>query len=92
MLARVDYGAPISYLVLRPGAEVFSSDGQRLGIVKRVLADKRSSIFDGIVIDVKTGPGGLRFVDAPEVGDIYERAVHLTLTADEARALPKPST
>ncbi|MFL5894722.1 MAG: PRC-barrel domain-containing protein [Thermoleophilaceae bacterium] len=85
----MDYGAPISYLVLSSGADVISSDGERLGVVKRVLADKPANIFDGILIDVRTGPGGLRFVDAPEVAEIYERAVVLTLTAEEAQALRK---
>ena len=42
----------------------------------------REHIFDGIVIDT---PDGRRFVDAPEVARIFERAVVLTITADEAR-------
>ena len=46
----------------------------------------REHIFDGIVIDT---PDGRRFVDAPEVARIFERAVVLTITADEARELPE---
>ena len=63
---------PASYLTLEPGADVFSSDGERIGTVEHVLRDDATDIFDGIVIDVRIGPGGLRFVDAPEVGEIRE--------------------
>jgi PRC-barrel domain len=85
-----DLGEPISYLVLKRGAEVYSSDGQRLGRVVRVEAAPEAHMFDGIVIDVKTGPGGHKFVDAPEVGQIFERGVVLKIDAAEAEDLPKP--
>lgn len=84
-----DLGAPLSYLVLGKGVPVFSSDGQRLGRVVRVLAAPEANMFDGIVFDTKAGPGGHRFVDAPEVGQIYERGVVLKIDAAEAEALPK---
>ena len=45
-----DLGAPISYLVLEQGADVYSSDGEKLGKVIEVRADTRDDIFDGIVI------------------------------------------
>jgi len=84
-----DLGAPISYLVLKRGAAVYSSDGERLGRVVRVSGDGKSHIFDGIVFDTTAGPGGHRFVDAPEVAEIHERGVILTISAAEAEALPK---
>lgn len=84
-----DLGAPISYLVLKRGAAVYSSDGERLGRVVRVSGDRKSHIFDGIVFDTTAGPGGHRFVDAPEVADIYERGVILAIDAAEAESLPK---
>ncbi|HET8565343.1 MAG TPA: hypothetical protein VFL77_02615 [Solirubrobacterales bacterium] len=84
-----DLGAPLSYLVLQKGVPVFSSDGRRLGRVVRVLAAPEANMFDGIIFDAKSGPGGHRFVDAPEVGQIYERGVVLKIDADEAAALPK---
>lgn len=85
-----DLGAQISYMVLGRGVPVFSSDGQHLGKVIRVQRDTRTDIFDGIVIDTKPGPGGRRFVDAPEVGEIHERGVVLSIDAAQAAALPKP--
>lgn len=85
-----DLGHQISYLVLEGGADVYSSDGRRLGKVVRVEAAHESHIFDGIVIDTKAGPGGHKFVDAPEVGQIFERGVVLKIDAAEAEDLPKP--
>ncbi len=84
-----DDGNAIGYQVLRRGTPVRSADGEPVGTVRRVLDNAREHIFDGIVIDT---PDGRRFVDAPEVARIYERAVVLTITAEEARALaPQPS-
>jgi hypothetical protein len=76
-----DDGHAISYKVLRRGTPVRSADGQQLGVVRRVQEAKRENIFDGIVIDTKSG---LRFVDAPEVARIAERAVTLVFPASEA--------
>jgi hypothetical protein len=84
-----DLGAPLSYLVLQKGIPVYSSDGQRLGRVVRVLSAPEANMFDGIIFDTKAGPGGHRFVDAPEVGQIHERGVVLTIDAAEAESLPK---
>ena len=86
-----EHGAPSSYMALTEGAEVFSSDGQRLGAVEHVLADVDEDIFDGIVIDTTSLPGGHRFVDASQVAEIYERGVVLTIAAAAAASLPEPS-
>lgn len=77
-----DLGAPISYLVLEPGAEVYSSSGERLGKVDHVLADANIDIFDGLVIDTRVGPGGHRFADADQVEEIFEEGVVLNVEAD----------
>ena len=81
-----DDGDAIGYKVLRRGTPVRSADGVEVGTVRRVQDNAREHIFDGIVIDTRDGQ---RFVDAPEVARIYERAVVLTITAEEARALPE---
>jgi hypothetical protein len=80
-----DDGHAISWKVLRRGTPVRSSDGVEVGTVRRAQETGRENIFDGIVIDTKAGK---RFVDAPEVARIAERAVTLTITAEEARDLP----
>jgi hypothetical protein len=84
-----DLGHPVSYLVAKRGIPVFSSDGQKLGHVVEVSAAAEANMFDGIVFDTTKGPGGHRFVDAPEVGQIYERGVVLGIDAEQAAQLPK---
>ena len=83
-----DRGAPIAYMVLAEGTPVQSAYGERIGTVSRVLADSGADIFDGLAVDTADGE---RFVDAPEVADLYERLVVLTITAAEARSLPEHS-
>ena len=72
---------PGSYLTLSEGVPVYTSDGKAIGKVAHVLADLDDDIFDGIVVDT---PNGRRFLDAPEVAHIAERAVTTTFTAAEA--------
>jgi Mrp family chromosome partitioning ATPase len=81
-----DDGHAIGFKVLKRGTPVRSSDGAEVGTVRRVQDNAREHIFDGIVIDT---PAGRRFVDAPEVASIFERAVVLTITAEEAKQLPE---
>jgi len=83
-----DTGAPISYFVLSEETPVYSSDGVKLGEVKRILADTGSDIFDGLIVHTRDGD---RFVDAPNVAEIYERAVVLGLSSDDARHMPEPT-
>jgi hypothetical protein len=86
-----DLGDPSSYLVLADGVPVYSSDGKELGRVEHVLDVPEDDIFDGFVIDTSVLPGGHRFVDAPEVEEIYERGVVLKIDAAAAERLPEPS-
>ena len=86
----MDWGSPISYMALEPGTAVVSSDGETVGAVQHVLAAEDKDIFDGLVIDVRTGPGGLHFADAEQVAEIYENAVVLNVPAAEVEQLPKP--
>jgi hypothetical protein len=82
-----DDGPATSYLALRRGTLVRGSDGAEIGRVRRVQSNEREHIFDGIVVQTKRGR---RFVDAPEVARIAERAVTLTITAEEVLASPPP--
>jgi hypothetical protein len=86
-----DLGGPTSYLELEDGVPVFSVDGEKVGAVEHVLADADADIFDGLVIDTRTGPGGHRFVDATQVDALYERGAVLTLDVAECERLPEPS-
>jgi hypothetical protein len=85
-----DLGEPTSYLAVPKGVPVYSSDGERLGRVVRVLSAPNLDMFDGIVFDTTAGPGGHRFVDAPEVGALHEGGVVLKIDAAEAAKLATP--
>jgi hypothetical protein len=87
----MDHGDPISYLVLTDGTSVLSSDGQTVGTVEHVLADADADVFDGVIVDMRAGPGGHRFADASQIESIYEGAVVLTLDQDAAEQLPEPT-
>lgn len=86
-----DLGQPSSYLALKPGPPVYSSDGEEVGKVEHVLADAEEDIFDGLVLDTSVLPGGHRFVDAAQVDEIYERGVVLKIDRGVAETLPEPS-
>jgi hypothetical protein len=86
-----DLGPPTAYLALEEGTPVYARDGTRVGVVEHVLAAEDADIFDGLVIDTQTGPGGLRFADAPHVAEIHERGVLLDVDAEAAKRLPEPS-
>jgi hypothetical protein len=86
-----DLGEPRSYLAVDKGVPVYSSDGEKLGRVVRVMSAPNLDMFDGIVFDTTAGPGGHRFVDAPEVGQLYERGVVLKIDAAEAAKLAAPA-
>jgi hypothetical protein len=91
MLPDMASGDPASDLTLEEGTDVISAHGDRVGVVEHVLSDKETGIFDGIVIDIRLGPGGLRFVDAPEVAEIRADAVVLTVPTAGIEQLPEPA-
>ena len=82
-----EHGHRIAFEALERGTPVQTSDGEELGTVKKVMIVHEKHLFDGIV--VKT-PAGDRFVDAPEVDEIFERLVTLKIDSAEAAELPKP--
>jgi len=82
-----DRGAPVSYMVLERGTPVFSSDGEEIGTVEQVVAEPEIDIFDGLVVETREG---MRFADAPNVAEIYERGVELDLDSGAAHRLPNP--
>lgn len=83
-------GEPSSYLTVSKGVPVYSSDGENLGRVVQVLSAPNIDMFDGVIFDTTAGPGGHRFVDAPEVGEIFENGIVLKIDAAAAAALPRP--
>jgi hypothetical protein len=86
----MDLGNPSSYLSLAQGTDVVSSDGHKVGTVEHVLAVTEVDVFDGVIVDMRAGPGGHRFADASQVASIHERGIVLTLDREAAERLPVP--
>jgi hypothetical protein len=84
----IDDGHAVHYTAVARGTPVYSSDGLELGRVDAILDNYREHIFDGIVME--TTAAELRFVDAPEVARTAEKAVTLSITAEQAADLPPP--
>jgi hypothetical protein len=75
---------PVSWLLIEEGWEVVASDGESVGRVEQVIADR--DIFSGLV--VLTGLlGKARWVPAEQVAEIEEERVRLTLSSDAADRL-----
>lgn len=83
-----DNGSPIHYSAVERGTPVYSSDGVRVGEVRRVEDNYAEHILDGF--EIVDAEGALRFVDAPEVERTFERAVTLAITAAELPERTKP--
>ena len=84
----IDDGYAIHYSELRRGVAIYSADEVEVGRLVEVLDNYRERIFDGLVIELHGHDR--RFVDAPEVARTAERAVTLTLSAEEVGDLPPP--
>jgi uncharacterized protein YrrD len=77
----LDLGQPTSYLLLKPGARVYSSDGEQVGRVREVRADEEADIFDGLLVERGLLPGGEWLIVAAQVDEIFERGVLLGIDA-----------
>ena len=73
---------PTSYLTLAPGTTVVDRFGQRIGSVDQVLLHAGGA-FDGIIVGTEVGT---RFVDAPEVRRISQRAVVLGVAEADVKS------
>ena len=70
---------PVSWLLIRAGWKVVSSDGQEVGHVEEVAGDDTQDIFDGLAV-ATTAFGKPRYVLSEQVAQITEGTVNLTLT------------
>jgi uncharacterized protein YrrD len=82
-----DLGAPISFATLQQGAPVLSMQGEQVGTVHVVVADRDADVFDALVIQKGDG---LRVAVPDEVKGIYESGVVLRLGTKACSNLPKP--
>ena len=84
-----DAQTPFSWLSLKSGIPVVSSDGNELGHVHEVIADEQKDIFSGV-----TFKGGLLqsadFVPADLIAEMDAEAIRLTLSSKEAEERLEP--
>ena len=71
----------VSWLLIEPGWDVISADGQRVGKVAERVGDSNVDIFDGLSIS-----SGLvakpRYVPSEQVARITEGVVHLNISSE----------
>lgn len=80
---------PISWMALEAGTPVVASDGEEVGRVTDVIADRQKDIFSGI--NLKHGVfGSQHFVPADTIEEITGEEVRLSITAAEAEKLETP--
>jgi hypothetical protein len=79
-MERAALGRPIAYPAVAEGSPVYDREGDRVGVVEHVVADKGTDIFDGIV--VHTLPGRRLFADADQIAALHERGVLLSVHRD----------
>ncbi|HYI45931.1 MAG TPA: PRC-barrel domain-containing protein [Actinomycetota bacterium] len=80
---------PISWMTLGEGTPVLAADGEEIGTVAEVVADRQKDIFSGIA--VKSGLfANKRFVPADLIESMSANAVRVGLPATEADARLDP--
>ena len=77
---------PVSWLLIKPGWKVVSSDGSEIGRVDEVSGDDTVDIFDGLAVAM-SALGKPRYVAADQVARITQGTVVLTITSTEAQQL-----
>ena len=79
-------GDPVSWLLIRSGWRVVSSDGTDVGRVDEVAGDDMHDIFDGLAV-ATSALSKPRYVPAEQVGMIEEGTVHLTISSSDFSGL-----
>lgn len=74
------FGGNSSYLALGRRTPVYGSDGEFIGVVKKVECDRKNDIFGGLVLATPAGP---RYLLGEQVRAVHEHAVEARIPADE---------
>lgn len=62
---------------------VYDRDGQRIGVVERVVGELDADIFDGVLVHTHPLPGQHAFADVDQIAELRERGVVLAVGRDE---------
>ena len=87
---------PVSWLQIRQGWRVITSDGVVVGTVAQVQGDKQADIFDGLAVE-SGSPAEIRYVPGEQVGPIRPGEVTLRIASTDLGTLepfhePPPQT
>jgi uncharacterized protein YrrD len=78
----------VSWKAIEADAPVFSSEGEAVGKVSRIVGDHDADVFTGLAIDVDViGPE--RFVPSERVQAIWPDRVDLALSKKQIEQLPE---
>jgi hypothetical protein len=84
-----DLGSPIAWVALDEGARVYDQNGERIGVVDGVVAER--DIFEGVIVHTLPLPGHHRFADVDQIAELRERGVVLSVERDALRDPPPRS-
>jgi uncharacterized protein YrrD len=74
-------GPPVAYTALEEGTPVYDRDGNRVGVVERVM--QVGGIFEGVIVHTHPLPGRHLYADVEQIAEIRERAVLLSVDRDQ---------
>lgn len=76
----------IAWLALQEGTAIVGSDGEQVGKVGDVIADREKDIFSGVTFKPGLMDSAL-FIPADLIADLTDNEVTLTITSSEASGL-----
>ncbi|MGD0166832.1 MAG: hypothetical protein ABSC51_06015 [Gaiellaceae bacterium] len=77
---------PVSWLLVKRGWQVVSSDGTTVGRIGAVRGEPTKDIFNGVVVRTSSAPP--RYVPSELIARIVSEQVVLRLSAEEFEAVP----
>jgi sporulation protein YlmC with PRC-barrel domain len=79
-----DLGDPVSHLALEEGVPVYDRDGERVGVVDRVVMDDLTGIFEGLIVHTRpVVPGRHLFASHEQVRELRGRGVRLAVGRED---------
>lgn len=77
---------PVSWLLIRRGWQVLTSDGTAIGRIGAVRGEPTKDIFNGVVVRANSTPP--RYIPSEYLAEIVSGQVTLKLSAEEFEAIP----
>jgi hypothetical protein len=82
-----ELGLPVAPPVLADGVPVFDRDGERVGVVDRVISDDATGIFEGLVVHTLPLPGRHVYAGHEQIAELREHGVLLAVASEELHPL-----